>query len=313
VELSWCRSFIAVHEQGGFAAAARALHRSQSRVSAHVADLEAEVGDVLFYRDVHPPALTAAGAAFLPHARAAVAEWQAAIGAVAAEKGEVRGEVAIGGIPSVSAVLLAPLLASFGVQHPDVRFTVHEGPNSWLDEALAHRTIELALRAMSDERSRGIGRKVLFTDPFRVVLRRDHRAAEKQIVDIDDLAGLPVITTGEAGLDAHIGGEFRETLAAANIEVSRSLAVTQPTTVYAFVRAGIGIGVLGELATRIVHDPEVVVRPLRAKRAWRRVGLHWAETRRMSPAATEFAAALDDLVRGEIESGALLAPDVLDD
>src|SRR5690606_17827497 len=145
MELTWCQSFIAVYEMGGFTAAANVLHRSQSRVSAHVAALEREVGERLLHRDVHPPTLTAAGEVFLPHARGVVDEWTAAVAAARTLQGEVRGTVAVGSVPSVSHQVLGPLFARFTEAHPGVFFEVHEGPNTWLDEALAHRTIELAL------------------------------------------------------------------------------------------------------------------------------------------------------------------------
>ncbi|MEJ1154648.1 LysR family transcriptional regulator [Microbacterium marmarense] len=300
MELSWARSFVAVHELGGFGIAARSLHRSQSRVSAHIASLEMHVGEQLFFRDVHPPALTPAGLAFLPHARAALAEWQAAVAAVAAGHGQVHGEVSIGSVPSVSAVFIAPLIARFRVLHPQVSFAVHEGPYTWLSEALAHRTIELSITPVSGERPLGIEQRVLLTDPFNAVVPRDHPLARRGELVLNDLAGQPVITTGEAGLDARVGGEFRRMLDDADIDRERSFAVTQPTSVYALVRAGLGIGVLGSLASRIVQDDETVVLPIRAKHASRRIALCWASTRRMSPAAAAFVAELDQMIGAEI-------------
>ncbi|GAA2042591.1 LysR family transcriptional regulator [Agromyces tropicus] len=306
MELSWARSFVAVHELGGFGVAARSLHRSQSRVSEHVASLETMLGEQLFFRDVHPPALTPAGEAFLPHARAAIAEWQAALAAVAARQGEVRGEVSVGSVPSVSAVFIAPLIAKFRAEHPEVAFEVHEGPNSWLAEALAHRTIEISISPIVEERRAGIGRRALLTDPFRVVVPKDHPLAGREVIEATDLAGHPVITTGEAGLDARIGGEFRRMLDGTEIDVERSLAVTQPTSVFALVREGLGIGILGSLAVRIVHDDDTVVRPLEAPHASRRIAVHWALTRRLSPATLTFLDALDELVAGDIVDGSLL-------
>ncbi|QAV70944.1 LysR family transcriptional regulator [Salinibacterium sp. UTAS2018] len=307
MELVWCRSFLAVHEQGGFTAASRTLHRSQSRISAHVAALEAELGAQLFHRDVHPPTLTAAGTAFLPHARATVTEWQSALAAVAAGQGQVRGNVAVGSVPSVSAMLIAPLLAEFSETHPEVRFEVHEGANNWLDEALAHRTIELGISPMEITPRLGIAQRALLTDPFRAVVPFDHPAASAGFLELEQLVGKPVITTGEAGLDPHVGLEFRELLEHVEFDYERSLAVTQPTTVFSFVRAGLGIGIMGALGTRIVRDNSLVVVPVNAENASRKIGLRWANTRRLSPAASAFADALEAMVDREIAAGRLEA------
>src|SRR3954452_149850 len=72
VELVWLETLLAVVDRGGFTAASATLHRSQSRVSAHVAALERELGVRLFDRSRRPTTLTPAGEVFLPYARAAV-------------------------------------------------------------------------------------------------------------------------------------------------------------------------------------------------------------------------------------------------
>lgn len=61
------RSFAAVAAQGTFSAAARALGRSQSVVSTHIAGMENELGIRLFVRGT-PAKLTPAGEELLPGA-----------------------------------------------------------------------------------------------------------------------------------------------------------------------------------------------------------------------------------------------------
>lgn len=293
MELTWCRSFVAVYEFGGFSAAAKALHRSQSRVSAHVAALEVALGARLLNRDVHPPTLTTAGEAFLPHARGVADEWVAAVSAVLSRRGEITGVVAVGSIPSTSSLFLAPVIASFGDDNPGVTFEVHEGPNSWLDEALARRIVEITLRPLPANRpSPGTESLVLVDDPFMVVLRRDHPLASQASVRPAELAGIRVITTGEAGLDATVGGEFRDVLEGSGMDLTYSMAVTQPSTVFAFVQAGLGVGVIGGLPAKMLLDPRLTAVPLADERATRQVGAQWAASRRLSPAAEAFLQAL---------------------
>ena len=71
--IDWLETFVAVVDSGGFSAAAAAVHRSQSRVSAHVAALEQALGVTLFDRRHRPVGLTDAGEAYLPHAREVLA------------------------------------------------------------------------------------------------------------------------------------------------------------------------------------------------------------------------------------------------
>lgn len=298
MELSWCRSFLAVLEHGGFLAAANATHRAQSRVSAHVASLEKAIGERLLNRDVHPPTLTVAGEAFLPHARAAVADWQAGMAAVAWTGGRVRGTVSVGSIPSVNSEILAPAIARIMDDYPGVTFEVHEGPNSWLDDSLAHRVVELMIRPMFEESGLvNVRRELLFEDRFVVVVPRDHRFAGRDSIELGELDGEALISTGEAGFDPHVGVEYRALLADVNIRRERSLAVTQPTTVFAFVRAKIGIGFIGALAARMLSSTDLVVVPIADPDAQRRIGMYWAQTRTLSPAAVEFMSAVREVVR----------------
>ncbi|KJH74705.1 LysR family transcriptional regulator [Pseudomonas sp. ES3-33] len=61
--------FLAVIERGSFSAAARSLGRVPSAVSMGIANLEAELGYLLFDRSHREPVPTAMAAALVPHAR----------------------------------------------------------------------------------------------------------------------------------------------------------------------------------------------------------------------------------------------------
>ena len=67
------RKFVVVAEELSFTRASRRLHVVQSGVSSAIQGLERELGAVLFDRDRHRVALTDAGQALLPEARATLA------------------------------------------------------------------------------------------------------------------------------------------------------------------------------------------------------------------------------------------------
>lgn len=73
------RYFVAVADALSFAKAARELQMSQPPLSKRVLDLEEEIGVRLFDRSAKHVALTAAGQALLPQARAAVTAFDATI------------------------------------------------------------------------------------------------------------------------------------------------------------------------------------------------------------------------------------------
>jgi DNA-binding transcriptional LysR family regulator len=70
VTLDQLRTFIAAAEQGSFSAAGRKLRRAQSVVSQTLANLEGQLGVILFDRSARYPTLTEDGRALLQDARA---------------------------------------------------------------------------------------------------------------------------------------------------------------------------------------------------------------------------------------------------
>src|ERR1700735_5871592 len=80
MELRHLRYFIAVAEAGSMKLAAESrLHTPQPSLSRQMRDLEHEVGAALFVRSVRGVELTAAGRAFLDHARLALTQAEAAV------------------------------------------------------------------------------------------------------------------------------------------------------------------------------------------------------------------------------------------
>ena len=87
MELDWLETFLAVVDRGGFTAASEHVHRSQSRVSAHIAGLERELGVRLIDRTRRPATVTPAGQVLARHAReivAGVGSARSAVGALRA-------------------------------------------------------------------------------------------------------------------------------------------------------------------------------------------------------------------------------------
>src|SRR5438128_7041330 len=80
MEMRHLRYFIAVAEEGSLTLAAeKKLHTAQPSLSRHIRDLEREVGAELLTRSVRGIELTAAGKAFLDHARLALTQVEAGV------------------------------------------------------------------------------------------------------------------------------------------------------------------------------------------------------------------------------------------
>ena len=112
--------FLRVSDEGGFAAAARAMDISPAVVTRLVADLERALGVRLLHRNTRRVALTQAGAAYLERVRPILRDLDEAEALASAHTHELSGELRIAASPTLATHVLAPLLAGFRQLHPRV-------------------------------------------------------------------------------------------------------------------------------------------------------------------------------------------------
>src|SRR5512140_2194502 len=98
MDIRHLRYFIAVAEKLHFGEAARALNMTQPPLSKRIAELEEHLGAPLFTRTSRKVALTAAGRALLPKARAALRAFDVALASV--RKKQTTGRRVRAGFPA---------------------------------------------------------------------------------------------------------------------------------------------------------------------------------------------------------------------
>src|SRR5258706_10015266 len=145
MQLGHLRCFLAVAEQRHFTRAARRLGLAQPSVSAQVRRLEEELGSDLFQRMKGNLTLTPAGEALLPYARRILADVDAASSELLATGSQVRGRLALGATPSLTATLVPPVLARFHTAYPAVDLVLREAGSVDLVAALRGGALHGAL------------------------------------------------------------------------------------------------------------------------------------------------------------------------
>src|SRR5205814_8977530 len=120
MELRQLEYFVAVAEAANFTRAAERVHISQSGVSAQIRQIEHELGATLIDRSGRTATLTAAGAALLQHARAALASAEAARQAVDDVNGLVCGRLVVGMVNGCTITALFDALAEFHDAYPGI-------------------------------------------------------------------------------------------------------------------------------------------------------------------------------------------------
>lgn len=118
------RVFQRVVDEGGFAAAARALNMSPAGVTRMVSDLEDHLGVRLLQRTTRRLALTQAGEAYLTKIRHILHDIEEAHAAAQADSQEISGVLRILAPPVLATHILAPVVAVFKLKHPKVLLDV---------------------------------------------------------------------------------------------------------------------------------------------------------------------------------------------
>jgi len=118
------RVFQKVIDEGGFAAAARALDMSAAVVTRLVADLESHLGTRLLHRTTRRVSLSAAGETYLGRVRAILQDIDEAYNVASAQTQEPSGVLRLLMPPVLATYVLAPLIAEFRQLHPKIRLHI---------------------------------------------------------------------------------------------------------------------------------------------------------------------------------------------
>lgn len=119
------RVFQTVVDEGGFAAAARALDMSPAVITRLVADLEDHLGARLLQRTTRRQALTDAGERYLERLRAILLDLEEANAEAKASSQQLSGTLHIHAPPVLASYVLSPMLAEFRQRYPKILLDIH--------------------------------------------------------------------------------------------------------------------------------------------------------------------------------------------
>jgi DNA-binding transcriptional LysR family regulator len=257
MELRHLEYFVAVAEELNFTRASRRLHVVQSGVSAAIRSLEREMGVTLFDRTSQRVALSDAGAALLPEARATLDAARAAREAVQAVGRGLRGTMSIGSMTSVPVVDLPGLLGHFHREYPGVTIRIRVAPSgsAGLAQALVSGELDVAFLSLPGPPPAGVALRRLAAVPLLLVVRADHPLAGERSVPLARLVDEEFIDFPPGyGNRAVVDRAF----AAAGVERRVTVEVHDIAAGAAFVRHGLGVAFLPEFAAPAAHDLAVL-------------------------------------------------------
>lgn len=181
VSLDQLEAFVAAAEAGSFSAAARRLRKAQSAVSTQVANLETDLGLLLFSREGRQPVLTPAGERLLAEARVVLERREHLIGVASSleRRTELRLVIAIDQLYPEHA--LGGLFAEFATRFPfvelEILFPLMEDVSRLVREGKADLGVMWRQEALPTE----LGFQTIGWVPLKLVCGRKHPLAKDRV------------------------------------------------------------------------------------------------------------------------------------
>ena len=268
------------------------MHTAQPSLSRQIRDLEYQVGVPLINRSVHGIELTAAGRAFLDHARLALTQAAAATEAARRAAQPTKPTFAMGFLTGQEVDWLPRATSVLRDQLLSIEIRVSSGHSITLADDLERGKLDIAF--LRREQKPDLEYRVVATEPLVVFLPSDHRLAEHKAIDPHDLAGETFIGISEIPrvLRAVVSDYLKRT----GIELTPHLEIDNFAMAISLVASTRGIALLPTSAEHFLTW-SVVSRPLKGETPTVDlvVGYHKANT---SPILRTFLSKIDDLTTG---------------
>ena len=258
MELRHLRYFIAVAETGSLTEAAkRRLYTSQPSLSRQIRDLENQVGVELLSRSVHGVELTAAGSAFLDHARLALMQVDAAVQTARTAAQPAKRTFGIGFQTGHEMNWLPRAMRVLHDELTNIQVTVSSDYSPDLAEALARGRLDLAFLRV--EPGYDLEYRVVDREPLIVLMPSDHRLTACDAVRPQDFVGEIFIGgSNKAGVLRAVTADY---LRRSGLDIDLDHGVDNMAMAMSLVASTRGVALMPAYAKNLLPE-SVVSRPL---------------------------------------------------
>jgi LysR family hca operon transcriptional activator len=299
MELRHLRYFVAVAEEGSLTVAAKQrLHTAQPSLSRQIRDLEYEVGVPLMSRSVHGVELTAAGKAFLDHARLALAQVDAAVQAARKAAQPARETFAIGFQTGHEINWLPRAMHVLRDEMQNIQVTITSDYSPDLAEALVRGQLDVAF--MRAEPGFDLSYQVVDHEPLIVLMPSDHRLATREAIHPREFVG-EIFIAGSRHPHTHahtkasvLGGVTEDYLRRFGLDIKVDHGVDNMAMAISLVASTGGLALMPAYAKNLLPW-SVVSRPLEGEAPTIDLVIGYSKSNK-SPALKLFLSRADELV-----------------
>lgn len=195
----YLREFITLATVGNFTDAADQLFLSQSTLSRHIRELEAELGVQLFTRTTKSVVLNEYGQKFLPYAQHILSVEKECIRAFTDEIHRMKGQLRIGAFVLDEQYKYMDIITEFRKKYPQYEVSLIEDRVSVLKDFVAKGNCDFAIVFdQPDQELEDMESITILRDSLVVILPLTHPLAKYDVVDLEQLKDETVIAQDEA-------------------------------------------------------------------------------------------------------------------
>ena len=279
MNLTSCKTFMTVVEQGSLTRAAELLGCTQSAVSHSISALEEKLGFALLHRSRAGVSLTDEGKLLLPSVRALLSSAEQLNQAASAIRGLDRGTVRIGAFTSVATHWLPAILSRFQTDYPQVEFSLLNGDYHDVEQWLSDGSVDIGFVNMPNRLDCEC--IALMEDRLLAIVPKTSRFASYPKFPLSECATEPFISLLKSS-----DHDARRALDAAGVAPNVRFYTKDDYAIIAMVEQGLGISIMPELLLKGRHD-DLVTLPL-VPEARRTIGIAVAAGNRAGPATRRF-------------------------
>jgi LysR family transcriptional regulator, cys regulon transcriptional activator len=255
------RYFVAIADAGfNITAAAEHVHATQPGLSKQLKQLEDELGFLLFVRKGRSlEGMTPAGAQVLVHARKLLGE-AANIRAFAAnQRHDGHGQLLIATTHTQARFVLPPVISQVHQAYPQLSIHLQPSADGDVLAQLARGEADLALISTAGAAPVDGVAIPMFRWRRLVLMPRTHPLAQSGASpSLNDLCGHPLVSYESS---IRPDSSLRRAFAERGLEPQFAMTARDADLIKTYVRAGIGVGLLAEMAVSAIHDADLIALP----------------------------------------------------
>jgi LysR family cys regulon transcriptional activator len=244
------------HHEMNVSATAQSLFTSQPGISKQIRMLEDELGVEIFARNgKHLTRITPAGEAILKTAGEILYKTESIKRTAQEFKNPKKGSLSIATTHTQARYALPSVIKTFIERYPEVSLHMHQGTPMQISELAANFEVDFAIATEALELFSDLIMMPCYRWNRTILVPKDHPLTQINNLQIEDVAPFPIVTyvfgfTGRSKLD--------EAFLNKGLEPKVVFTATDADVIKTYVRLGLGIGIVAEMAYDAVADADLV-------------------------------------------------------